>query len=207
MERTYPVIIYFHGNAGNLYHRFDHAQQLFEMDQDVLLVSYRGYSKSTGKPSEKGIYLDGESAVNYAIDNLEYNEEETTIFGRSLGTTVAIHIAQYKTFKGLILITPMTTGKEMASAMGLRWFKFVAGNSYNSLEKIKKIKSRILIIHGDRDEIVPYEMGKRLFEKFEGDINMITIKGGGHNNLSEVDPSTYWGEIEEFLKKSAETSF
>ena len=60
----HPLIIYFHGNAGNLYHRFDYAKRLFEMNQDVLLISYRGYSKSSGKPSEKGIYLDGEAAVD-----------------------------------------------------------------------------------------------------------------------------------------------
>ena len=197
-DGAYPLIIYFHGNAGNLYHRFDYAQQLFEMDQDVLLVSYRGYSKSTGKASEKGIYIDGESTVNYATNSLGY--KEITIFGRSLGSAVAIHVAQNKTIKGVILVTPLTSGKDMASAMGLGWIKFVAGNSYNSLEKINNIKSRILIVHGDRDELVPYEMGKRLFEKFEGDINMITIKGGGHNDLQEVDPVLFWGEIENFLK-------
>ena len=71
-----PLIIYFHGNAGNVYYRFDNAIRLFQMDHDVLLVSYRGYAKSTGTPNEEGIYTDGRSAINYAINDLGYNENE-----------------------------------------------------------------------------------------------------------------------------------
>ncbi len=195
-----PLIIYFHGNAGNLYGRFEYAQQLFDMNQDVLLVSYRGYSKSTGKPNEQGIYIDGESAFKYAIDHLGYTEKEITIFGRSLGTTVAIHISQNRNFKGVILVTPLTSGKEMATAMGLGFLKIIAGDSFNSMEKIKNVKSKILIIHGDNDELVPYDMGKKLMDTFEGNKKMITIKRGGHNDLPDVDPLLFWGEIRNFLK-------
>jgi fermentation-respiration switch protein FrsA (DUF1100 family) len=199
-NRKSPLIIYFHGNAGNLYHRFDNVVRLFDMDHDVLLVSYRGYSKSTGKPNEKGIYIDGTSAVNYATQSLGYKEDKISIFGRSLGSAVAIHISQHRNFKNLILITPLTSGKEMASAMGLGFLKFVAGDSYNSLEKINNIHSRVLIIHGDRDEVVPYQMGERLFQVYNGDKHMVTISGGRHNDLAEVDPMMFWGEIEKFLQ-------
>ena len=198
-NRKRPLIIYFHGNAGNLYHRFDAATRLYQIGQDVLLVSYRGYAKSSGKPNEEGIYIDGVSAVNYAIDNLGYCENEITIFGRSLGSTVAVHIAQYRNFKNVILITPLTSGKEMAIAMGFGLMKFLAGNSYNSLEKINNIESRILIIHGDRDEVVPYRMGKKLFEEYSGTKHMVTIKDGSHNDLQELNPGLFWGEIEKFL--------
>jgi len=197
-----PLIIYFHGNAGNLYHRFDYAKRLFDMNQDVLLISYRGYSKSSGKPNEKGIYIDGETAVDYVKDSLGYDEKEITIFGRSLGAAVAIHISQNRDFNNVILVTPMASGKEMATAMGLGFFRFMAGNSYNSLEKINNIKSRILIIHGDKDEVIPYDMGKKLFDTFNGTKYMVTIKEGGHNDLQDIDPLLFWGEIEIFLNKS-----
>ena len=193
------LIIYFHGNAGNIYHRFDDATKLFDMNRNVLLVSYRGYSKSTGKPNEKGIYIDGESTVNYAIDSLGYDEKDITIFGRSLGTTVAIHISQNRNFNSLILVTPLTSGKEMATAMGLGFIRFIAGKSYNSIEKIKNIKSRILIIHGDKDEVIPYYMGKKLFDTFNGVKYIITIREGGHNDLQDVDSQLFWGGIEKFL--------
>jgi len=196
------LVIYFHGNAGNLYHRFDHATKLYDIGQDVLLISYRGYAKSTGRPNEEGIYIDAGSAINYAIDSLGYEEEKITLFGRSLGSTVAIHVAQNRTFKGLILVTPLTSGKEMATAMGLGLFRFMAGNSYNSLEKIKNIRSKILIIHGDKDQLVPYEMGRKLYDAFKGTKHFTTIKQGGHNDLQDVDPLLFWGEIEKFLKPS-----
>lgn len=194
-----PLIIYFHGNAGNLYDRFEPTQRLFEMNHDVLLVSYRGYSKSTGKPSEKGIFIDGESAVYYAINELGVDEKDITIFGRSLGTTVATHIAQNRNFKGVILVTPLTSGKDMAAAMGLNLIKFMAGNSFNSIDKINNIKTKILIIHGEEDELIPYAMGQQLMNAFTGAKQMVTIKGGSHNDLQEVNPVLYWGEIQNFL--------
>jgi fermentation-respiration switch protein FrsA (DUF1100 family) len=199
-EEKHPLIIYFHGNAGNLYGRVDYAQQLYEMNHDVLLVSYRGYSKSTGTPSEKGIFLDGAAAVSYAIDELGVSEKDITIFGRSLGTTVATHISQGRDFKAVVLITPLTSGKDMAQAMGLGWVKFLAGNSFNAVEKINNIKSKILIIHGDQDELTPYYMGKKLMDTFTGTKQMVTIKGGGHNDLQEIEPILFWGGIEDFLK-------
>ena len=195
------LIIYFHGNAGNLYGRFDTAIKLYQMDHEVLLVSYRGYAKSSGEPNEKGIYIDGAAAVNYAMDNLGYYENEISIFGRSLGSTVAIHIAQHRNFNNIVLITPLTSGREMAIAMGLGFVKFLAGNSYNSLEKIKNINSRLLIIHGDRDEVVPYLMGQQLYEEYNGAKQMVSIRNGRHNDLQEVAPEVYWGAIEKFMGK------
>lgn len=195
-----PLIIYFHGNAGNLYHRFGYAQKLFEMDHDVLLVGYRGYGKSTGKPNEKGIYMDGEATANYAINELGYKEKEIVIFGRSLGTTVAIHIAQNREFKNVILVTPLTSGKEMATAMGLGFVKFIAGSSFNSIDKINNINSDILIIHGDRDELIPYAMGKKLMDTFQGSKQLITVKKGGHNDLQDIDPDLYWNSIKIFIQ-------
>jgi fermentation-respiration switch protein FrsA (DUF1100 family) len=201
-EKQLPLLIYFHGNAGNLYSRFEPATRIYQLGYDVLLVSYRGYAKSTGKPTEQGIFLDGEAAVNYAISKLGYQDEHIALLGRSLGSTVAVHIAQHRNFYRVLLITPLTSGRDMAVAMGLGMLKFLAGNSYNSLEKINNLTSPMLIIHGDRDEVVPYHMGKSLFETYNGPKHMVTIKNGRHNDLADVDPVRYWGEIERFLARA-----
>lgn len=194
------LVIYFHGNAGNLYHRFESVEKLHAMNFNVLLVSYRGYAKSTGKPSEKGIYEDGLTAIKYSQENLGYADNEIIIFGRSLGTTVAVHTAQNANFKGVVLVTPLTSGKGMAKAMGLGLMKFIAGNSYNSLDKINNLISPILIIHGTKDNVVPYYMGKHLYESYRGVKKLVTIENGGHNNLQELDSIKYWGAIDEFIK-------
>ena len=88
----------------------------------------------------------------------------------------------------------------MATAMGLNSLKFIAGNSYNSLEKITKLKSKILIIHGDKDKVIPYSMGIKLYNAYSGIKKMITIKNGGHNNLQDIDPTLFWNEIDSFIK-------
>jgi len=193
------LVIYFHGNAGNLYGRFNYANMLFNMGQNVLLVSYRGYSKSSGEPSEEGIYIDGGSAVKYAKEVLGYSLLEITIMGRSLGTTVAIHTAQQTLFKGVILITPLTSGKEMANAMGLKWINSVAEDSFNSSAKINRLQSPVLIVHGTDDEVIPYSMGASLYERYKGAKTMVTIDKAGHNDLQDIDPKKYWGSINEFL--------
>ncbi len=199
---NHSLVIYFHGNAGNLYGRFEYAEKLYKMNHNVLLVSYRGYAKSTGKPNEKGIYIDGESAVKFAIDSLGYSMENITIIGRSLGSTVAINTAQEKKIKGVILISPLTSGKEVVRASGMKTFAFIAGKSYNSIDKINNLKTPILIIHGTNDEVIPYSMGKSLFNTYQGIKHFVPIEKGKHNNLEIVNPELFWGEIEKFLSNN-----
>ncbi len=202
-RKSRSLIIYFHGNAGNAYHRFDPAQKLFEMGTDVLLVSYRGYGNSSGKPTEKGIYIDGKAVIDYAIEVLGYAEQEIILFGRSLGTSVVVELAQDRKFGGIILVAPFTSGKAMAKVVGLGAFSFAIGDSFNSIEKIKKLRSDILIIHGKKDGIIPYRMGQELYNRYPGDKQMITIPGGGHNNLEIINPEMYWDGIKKYLLKNA----
>lgn len=195
------LIVYFHGNAGNAYQRLDVVKQIFDLGQDVLLLSYRGYGKSTGKPSEKGIYLDGQAALTYAKDSLGYQSNNITLFGRSLGTTVAVELAQNQHFNGVILVTPLTSGKAMTKKMGLGLFQFVAGNSLNSLQKIPNITAPVLIVHGTQDEVTPYWMGQALFEAALGEKYMTTIQGGHHNDLQDIDSNSFYGAITTFLNR------
>ena len=196
------LIIYFHGNTGNLFshHRFEHAKRLHEMGLNVLLLSYRGYSKSTGKPSEKGIFIDGESALSFSHKALGYKNEDIFIFGRSLGSTVATHIAQNRIFKGVVLLAPLTSAKEMAKEMDFRYFSLFVKRSFNSLKKIKYLNSKLLIIHGTEDKQIPFSMGEKLFDKYKGVKKFIAIEGAGHNNIQQVNPDAFWNGIEEFLK-------
>lgn len=196
------IIIYFHGNTGNIYshHRLEHAEKLYNMGQNVLLVSYRGYSKSSGSPSEEGIFIDGESALNYAKNTLGFNYQQMFVFGRSLGSTVATHVSQNKKLKGVVLLTPLTSAKEMAKHMGFKLFGFLAKNRFNSLKKIKYLKSKLLIIHGTEDLQIPFSMSEKLYNKFKGNKKLVAIEGGGHNNIQIVNPDLFWNSIEDFIK-------
>jgi len=196
-----PLIIYFHGNTGNLYshNRMEYVNRLYQMNFNVLIVSYRGYSKSTGTPSEKGIYLDGISTAIYAKNTLNYKESDIIILGRSLGSVVAVHVAKKRNYRGLILITPLSSGKDMAGVFGFKWINFLANNVFKSVFKIKKVKCKKLIIAGDNDKQTPIEMAIKLYQAALQPKKIVIINGGGHNNLQYVNPDIFWGEIKRFL--------
>lgn len=193
------ILIYFHGNAGNVYHRISNLLQLRKMDINVLGVSYRGYGKNNGTPSEHGIYQDGNAILKYVNETLEFSDENIVIFGRSIGTTVAINSSKEKNIAGLILVTPLTSAKAYANISGLRFISFLVGDSFNNLNKIKHIIAPILVIHGAKDEVIPFSMGKEVFDAANTQRKeFIKIQRGGHNDLQDIDE--YWLAIFNFIK-------
>lgn len=195
------ILIFFHGNAGNISHRLPDIIQFHSFGINILAVSYRGYGKSQGKPSEAGIYLDGKAAFDYATEKLGFHNRKIIIFGRSIGTTVAINTACNKNISGLILVSPLTSGKEHAKGSGLNSVSSIAGNSFNNISKISNIKCPLLVIHGTKDRVIPFSMGKAIYNKATVKKQFITIEDGGHNNLSNAYNKEYWQPINEFIKQ------
>ena len=194
------VLIYFHGNAGNIYHRIAELLKLRDVGFNVVGVSYRGYGKSEGKPSEEGIYQDGQAVFSYVSKELGFSESNIIIFGRSIGTTVAIHTAQHKDIAGLVLVTPLTSGKAQARASGLGLLSPLAGNAFDNITKIKNIGAPVLVIHGTRDRVIPYSMGQEIFAATKTSKKFIKIEGAGHNDLHDAYGQQYWLPIFSFLK-------
>ncbi|NOY72669.1 MAG: alpha/beta hydrolase [Gammaproteobacteria bacterium] len=194
------LLIYFHGNAGNIYHRIPSLLKLSQLGVNVIGVSYRGYGKSDGDPSEEGIYLDGQAIFQYAVERMGFSKENIIIFGRSIGTTVAINTAQNKKIGGVILVTPLTSGKDQAKVGGLWAISSLAGNSFDNFTKIENIDSPLLVIHGTDDSVIPYSMGKKIFDKAKVKKEFVKIKGANHNNLHDVFEQEYWLPIIQFIK-------
>jgi fermentation-respiration switch protein FrsA (DUF1100 family) len=167
----------------------------------VFIVSYRGYSKSEGRPSEKGVYVDAESSLQFLKNHYSYKTEDIYVIGRSLGTAVSVNLCQNKNIKKLILITPMSSGNDLANAMGVGFLKPFAGDPFDSYSKINNISSEILFIHGTADEVIPYSQGKKLFNQFKGNKTFVTIPMGHHNDLEITDSKLYWESIRDFLKR------
>ena len=193
------ILIYFHGNAGNISHRLTDLVKIHSFNINVLGISYRGYGKSQGKPSEDGIYMDGNAALEYVTNVLGYDPGSVVVLGRSIGATVAIHISQNINLGGLILVTPLTSAKEHARATGLGWISSLAGNSFNSIEKIGNVICPTLVVHGNKDNVIPIEMGRKIFEKSITEKRFVEIEGAGHNDLSTIYRVMYWPPIREFL--------
>lgn len=193
------LLIYFHGNAGNIDVRLPELEKIRDLGVNVLGVSYRGYGRSTGSASEEGIYSDGQAAYRFAADSLGYTGENIIILGRSIGTTVAMNTAQKRDVAKVILVTPLTDGCEFARARHLGFLSFLVKNRFDNLGKCRYIRAPILIIHGTEDEIIPYALGVRLYDSIHGKKKFVSIPKGRHNDLEMVDPHAYWGSIKEFI--------
>jgi len=160
----YKTILFLHGNAGSLENRIHKINHFKDMDINFLLVSWRGFSGNNGKPTEKGLYEDARSAVEW-LKSKGIKQNNIIIYGESLGTGVATEIAQNKNFAGIILESPFTSmidaGKNKYPYLPI---KLLLKDKYESNKKIKNIKNPILIMHGKVDNIVPFNMGKKMYE-------------------------------------------
>ncbi len=194
------LLIYFHGNAGNIGHRIPDLLTLADMGLNVLGVGYRGYGKSTGSPSEQGIYRDGQAALAYAQKILGFNLKRIILLGRSLGSCVAVDIARQKALAALVLVTPMTTGRAMGKFHRFGPIALMAGNAFDNLTKIKAIQCPLLIVHGRSDEIVPFYMGEQLYAQAPQPKRFVPIQGAGHNDISIVGADRYWGAIRQLIE-------
>lgn len=199
------VTIFFHGNAGNVYHRLNDLQHLRQLGTSVFAVSYRGYAKSEGSPSEAGIYRDGKAAFDYVSRVLGVAPSRIYIFGRSIGSSAATNLAQDRDIAGLILVSPMTNGRDMASFMGLGFAAHLVGNAFENDKKIKRVKASLLIIHGSRDTVVPISMGRNIFDAASGRKVFHEIRGAGHNDLTQRFADRYWKAVSDFLRTAPES--
>ena len=160
----YKTILFLHGNAGSLENRIHKINHFNDMDVNFLIVAWRGFSGNEGKPTENGLYIDAKSAVKW-LTNKGVNEKDIIIYGESLGTGVGTEIAQNKNFAGIILESPFTSMVAAAkSNYPIFPIRLLLKDKYESDKKIKNIKSPILIMHGEVDKIVPFWMGKKLYE-------------------------------------------
>ena len=162
--KKFKTIVYFHGNAGELNNRIYKLNYFKSMDVNFLIIAWRGFSGNKGKPSEKGLYEDGKSTIEF-LKNLGVIEKDIIIYGESLGTGVATEIAQSNKFAGLILETPFTSMIEAAK----NFYPYIPvglllKDKYKNDKKIKNINIPILIMHGEADQIVPFWMGKTIYE-------------------------------------------
>ena len=160
----YKTILFLHGNAGSLENRIHKINHFKDMNVNFLLVAWRGFNGNMGKPTEKGLYEDARSAVRW-LKLKGVKENNIIIYGESLGTGVATEIAQNKNFAGIILESPFTSmidaGKDKYPYLPVR---LLLKDKYESNLKIKNINSPILIMHGKVDNIVPFHMGKKMYE-------------------------------------------
>ena len=160
----FKTILFFHGNAGSLENRTYKLNHFKDLDVNFLIIAWRGFSGNSGKPNEVGLYNDAAGAIKW-LKSRGVTEENIILYGESLGTGVAVEVAQNKNYAGVILESPYTSMVNM----GQKYYplfpvSFLLKDKFESYKKIKKVSAPILVIHGRVDKIVPFAMGKKMYE-------------------------------------------
>lgn len=172
------VILFCHGNAGNISQRIDSFEIFNELGFNTFIFDYRGYGKSEGKPSEKGTYYDAEGAWDYLVREKKFKPEEIIVFGRSLGGGIASYLAKKYQPRALIIESSFTSILDMARAFFPRLpIKLLLRFKYNTMERLRDIHCPVLIIHSQDDTTIPFVCGRVLYETANPPKKFLRIKG------------------------------
>lgn len=195
VENPKGVILYFHGNAGDLSRWGKIAANFTKYNYDVLVMDYRTYGKSNGTLSEAALYSDAQYCFNYLSG---WNYSKTVVYGRSLGTAMATYIASKNEVSQVILETPFYSLVDVAkSRFPIFPVEKLITYPFLNYEHILGISAPITIIHGTSDRVVPIKSAKKLLEVAPKQTQFITIEKGSHNNLSDFE--LYWKTMEAVL--------
>jgi fermentation-respiration switch protein FrsA (DUF1100 family) len=180
-QKNKPTILYLHGNAGHIGYRMPLVREFIKSGLGLFLLEYRGYGGNKGSPTETGLYEDSETALNYLIKQ-GISPQKIAVFGESLGTGVATKLASEHQFCALILQSPFTSLVSL-SQHHYPWLILKPWDQFNSIARIKKINTPLLVLHGTKDRIVPYSEGLTLYQEANKPKKMITLKNYDHSNL------------------------
>lgn len=198
-EQQRGVILFFHGNAGNISHRLESIRLFNLLQLTTLIIDYRGYGQSEGKPSELGTYLDAQAAWQHLTEERHIPPDNIIIFGRSLGGAIATELATKTTPKALIVESTFASAAEIAADIyPYLPTKWLLRFNYNTSERLQSISVPKLIIHSTDDEIIPYKHAETLYANAKPTKQLLTIQGD-HNSgfLSSATP--YLKGVEQFL--------
>ena len=177
-ESAKRTVLFCHGNAGNISHRLDTLKMFHELRLNCLIVDYRGYGKSTGKPTEIGTKIDILAGFQWLIEEKGMRPEEIILFGRSLGGSIAAMIAKDVDPGGLVLESVFTSFDDVG-AHYYPWLpvRLFSRFNYNTVEAVKHVRCPVLVIHSRDDEIIPYKFGQEVFAAANDPKQFAELKG------------------------------
>jgi fermentation-respiration switch protein FrsA (DUF1100 family) len=198
------LILYFHGNDGNVSTSVSETALLRELGFTVLAVDYRGYGESDGRfPSEASVYEDGEAALAALVD-WEVEPRDIYVYGHSLGAAIAIDLAaRHPELGGLIVESGFTSIYAMARLepqYGIYPVRLLLNQRFDSISKVSRLELPVLYIHGTADQVVPYQMGEALYQRSGGRKRFVAVRGGGHDDNAAVAPEVLRAAILELTQ-------
>ena len=197
------ALLFLHGNAGNASHRLPNAGELAQLGTHVLLLDYRGYGLSEGEPEESGVYADARAGLAYLGQRSELPEGRIVVFGRSLGGAIAVDLARDRPLAGVILESTFSSAADVARGVFGPPGGWLVRDRFDSLSKIGSVRCPLLFFHGDRDEVVAFELGRRLYAAAPEPKSFEVLRGAGHNDTTIVGGRAYFARIAAFLDEVA----
>ena len=197
--RSSRVLLFFHGNAGNISHRLDSIRQFQDLGLSVLIIDYRGYGQSEGRTTERGIYRDADAAWRYLIEDRGIVASDILIFGRSLGASVAARLAAQHQPLALIVESSFTSVPDIAQDL-YPWLpaRWLSRLSHATREYVRDVQCPILVVHSRDDEIIPFRHGEAIFASANEPRTLLAIRGT-HNDAFLRDERTYIEGLRMFL--------
>jgi fermentation-respiration switch protein FrsA (DUF1100 family) len=197
--RSSQVLLFFHGNAGNISHRLDSIRQFRDLGLSILIVDYRGYGQSEGRTTEKGIYRDADAAWRYLIEGRGIAASDIVIFGRSLGASVASRLAAQHQPLALIVESSFTSVPDIAQDL-YPWLpaRWLSRLSHATRDYVRDVRCPVLVVHSRDDEIIPFQHGETIFESANEPRTLLAIHGT-HNNAFLEDEHAYIRGLRAFL--------
>ena len=199
------ALLHFHGNAENIASLLPLAALTRAAGHHLFLVDYRGYGTSAGAPSENGLYIDGEAALAALRARPDVGPDSIVPWGRSIGSTVAVRLAADRAgVAGLILESPFTSARDLLREGGhplLAALSRFASYRFDQTEALRRIGVPVLVIHGTRDEVIPFRIGQAVRDLVPGRAELFPIDGGGHNDLLPLHGMQLWDGARRFLDR------
>jgi fermentation-respiration switch protein FrsA (DUF1100 family) len=193
-------VVYFHGNGGNLSMWSPILADLWQHGLDIVAIDYRGYGVSTGRPTESGLYRDVDATLAFVRERLPPITAPLVYWGRSLGTSMAAYAAAGHLPAGVVLEAGFPSARSVLETNPLLWtLSWFSSYRFATAERMASVRCPALVLHGDRDSVIPYRLGQRLFTSVNEPKTFVTIRGGDHNDATPADPETYWTSIRQFV--------
>jgi uncharacterized protein len=194
------VTLFLHGNAGNVTHRSPHIREIVGAGSSILIPDFRGYGKSEGRPTERGLFADGEAAYQYLTRAGGYRPDQIVIHGESLGTAIAVDLAARHPCAGVVLEASFTSASDVAATI-LPVLGPMLVRSFNSARKIGRVRAPMFFLHGDRDDIIPIRIGQALFAAAPQPKSLWIVEGAGHNDILETAGPRYREHLASFYSR------
>lgn len=193
------TVLFLHGNAGNIGDRLDKAQLFHELGVNVLMIDYRGFGRSEGKPTEAGMYRDSQLALNFLYDDKGIPSQDVVVYGDSLGGVAATYVAAHNEVGGLVVDSSFTHSRDMARYMYPWVPSFLVRKMLDSLERIVQVDEPKLFFHSPEDRTVPFALGRKLFDAAAQPKTFIETRGG-HNDAHLHSDDLYRDALSRFLE-------